>query len=65
MSDSTKPPEQSLNSYRRARRISPGCQHNLGCRCDPPYWLRPSTPEEEAIEERLYGSSVNLLKGPE
>ena len=39
-----------MDAYTRARRVSPGCQHNLGCKCEPPYWLRDSTPVEQARE---------------
>lgn len=43
-----------INAYRYPRMIRPGCQHLLGCRCTPPYWLRQSTPEEIEIEQRLW-----------
>lgn len=46
----------TLDSYRRARVIREGCQHNLGCRCEPPYWLRPSTPAEQRHEAQLRGA---------
>jgi hypothetical protein len=46
---------RELNAFRRAPVLRPGCQHQLGCRCDPPYWLRPSSPAEQAIADRLYG----------
>lgn len=46
-----------FNAYRRPQMLRPGCTHQLGCRCDPPYWLRPSTPAEEAIAERIYGTA--------
>lgn len=38
----------ALDAYARARRVQPGCQHNLGC--EAPYWLRDSTPVEQARE---------------
>lgn len=44
-----------LNAYRKPAVLRPGCQHQLGCRCTPPFWLRPSTPAEEAIADRIYG----------
>jgi len=44
-----------LNAYRKPQQIRPGCQHQLGCRCDPPFWLRSSSPAEEAIADRIYG----------
>ena len=37
-----------VDAYRFPRRIQPGCQHQLGCKCDPPYWLRLPTPAELA-----------------
>ena len=39
-----------MNAYRKARKINPGCQHLLGCKCEPPYWLRESTQAETEIE---------------
>lgn len=39
-----------LDHYTNERRVQPGCQHNLGCKCEPPYWLRLSTPIEQARE---------------
>lgn len=44
-----KPQEpRIIDAYRFARRINEGCQHMLGCCCDPPFWLRPPTPAEDA-----------------
>jgi len=37
-----------VDAYQFARRIQPGCLHMLGCKCDPPYWLRPPSPQELA-----------------
>lgn len=42
----TKPEPRMLDAYRYPRRIQPGCQHQLGCKCDAPYWLREPTPAE-------------------
>jgi hypothetical protein len=41
-----KPEPRMLDAYRYPRRIQPGCQHILGCKCDAPYWLREPTPAE-------------------
>lgn len=46
-----------MNAYKEPRRIRSGCQHQLGCGCDPPYWLRESNVVERAYEERMWGSS--------
>lgn len=35
-----------IDAYTYPRRIQPGCQHQLGCKCDPPMWLRPPSPAE-------------------
>lgn len=40
----------SLDAYSRARRVQPGCQHYLGCKCEAPYWLRDSSPVEQSRE---------------
>lgn len=37
-----------IDAYRYPRRIRPGCLHQLGCKCDPPYWLREPSPQEFA-----------------
>jgi hypothetical protein len=41
------------NAYAQARQLAPGCQHQLGCRCDTPYWLRESTVAEDLWAERF------------
>lgn len=46
---------RDFNAYRNPQQIRPGCQHQLGCRCAPPFWLRASSPAEEAIADRIYG----------
>jgi hypothetical protein len=48
MSDPSK-----VDAYRHPQQVRPGCTHQLGCRCTAPYWLRPSTPEEERRENFL------------
>jgi hypothetical protein len=45
---------RALDAYAIPRRLAPGCQHNLGCKCDPPYWLRPSSPAEQERESKLW-----------
>lgn len=47
---------REVNAYRYAPRIRPGCQHQLGCGCDVPYWLRASSKAEEAIEAAVRGN---------
>ena len=42
-----------IDAYRNPQALRPGCQHQLGCKCSPPYWLRPSSPQELAHEERI------------
>lgn len=43
--------ERPYDAYRRARYVVDGCDHNgVLCKCDPPFWLRPSTPAEAAHE---------------
>jgi hypothetical protein len=41
------------DAYQQPQQVRPGCQHQLGCKCMPPYWLRASTPAEEAREKWL------------
>jgi hypothetical protein len=57
--DITKEPAGSprvIDAYQYPRKVRPGCQHQLGCGCDPPYWLRLSSPEEAARELRIQGN---------
>lgn len=42
-----------LDAYRYAQQVRPGCTHQLGCRCTPPYWLRLSSPAELEREARI------------
>jgi len=48
-----KPEPEMMDAYRRPRRVAQGCQHQLGCRCEPPYWLREPTAIELAREEHM------------
>jgi len=48
-----------MNAYTEPRITRPGCQHNLGCKCQVPYHLRPSTIEELIHEER-YNSPLKM-----
>lgn len=48
-----KPEPSMLDAYSRPRYVAPGCQHQLGCRCDPPFWLREPTPIEDARAEHM------------
>lgn len=60
--DRTEPPD----AYTQARRVQPGCQHHLGCKCGVPYYLRPSSPAELRRERLLQLSSTQyefLLAG--
>ena len=50
MNEAEKPP---IDAYRYPQNVRPGCQHMLGCKCAPPYWLRDSTPDEEVREKLL------------
>jgi hypothetical protein len=38
--------ERVIDAYRYPQRLVEGCQHRLGCKCDPPFWLRPYSPAE-------------------
>lgn len=42
-----------IDAYRFPPKLQPGCQHQLGCKCDPPFWLRASSPAEEEREKAL------------
>lgn len=54
---STQKPELKMtpqhNAYTQPRKVKPGCEHRLGCACDAPYWLRQSTPAEQAFEKAI------------
>lgn len=39
---------KDFDAYRIPKLTREGCTHQLGCRCDPPYWLRPASTAEEA-----------------
>lgn len=49
-----------MNAYTDPRVVRPGCQHQLGCKCPIPFWLRPSSPEEERQATLLQTSSAKL-----
>lgn len=34
------PPAAAMYSRAHPRRVAPGCEHRLACRCDPPDWVR-------------------------
>lgn len=51
MKDPVQP--EMMDAYTRARRVAPGCTHQLACRCEAPYWLRPPTTIELAREEHM------------
>lgn len=42
-----------IDAYRFPQKVAPGCTHQLACKCDPPYWLRTSSPTEEAHEAKI------------
>ena len=44
-----------IDAYRNPQSLRPGCQHQLGCKCSPPYWLRPSSTAEIAHEAHIRG----------
>ena len=58
----TKPEARVIDAQTEPRRIKPGCLHMLGCGCDPPYWLRPPTPREEARWYVPVSSRSNVTK---
>lgn len=41
-----------VDAYSRPRRMTEGCQHRMGCRCETPFWLREFSPAELARIER-------------
>lgn len=41
------------DAFSKPQQVRPGCQHQLGCKCAPPYWLRASTAAEEEREKWL------------
>lgn len=51
--------ERVIDAYRFPRRVAEGCEHRLGCKCDPPYWLRPPSPDEE----RRYARPIDWSLG--
>lgn len=55
---------RELNAYRKPQSVRPGCTHQLGCRCDPPFWLRESSSAEDAIADRIYGIPERETEDP-
>lgn len=53
------PPPDAFNLPQSKR---PGCQHQLGCKCTPPYYLRPSSPAEVA-REVWYRNGLKYTEG--
>lgn len=49
-----------LDAFTQPRVVRPGCQHNLGCRCEAPYWLRPSSLIEQQRESLLRMTPTQL-----
>lgn len=41
----TKLPDD-YDAWEVPRKIQPGCPHQLGCKCEPPFWLRSPTQAE-------------------
>lgn len=50
-----------LDAYRYPQQLQPGCQHLLGCKCTPPYWLRDSSPAEQLREQKLFNQPREQL----
>lgn len=44
-----------MDAYRRARVVKDGCNHQLGCKCESPFWLRLPTAIEEETQEWYRG----------
>lgn len=44
-------PIRILDAFTQPRQVVLGCQHQLGCKCDPPYWLRQSSATELRREQ--------------
>lgn len=53
---------ETRDAYREPQRVRPGCQHQLGCRCDPPYWMRASSLAELAHEAQLHAALMGHLE---
>lgn len=51
------------NAYVNARRVQPGCEHRLGCKCDPPFWLRDRTEPEKEFELRVRMTTDGIALG--
>lgn len=46
--------ERIINAFVYARKVQPGCEHRLYCKCDVPYWLRESTLPELVRESQIW-----------
>lgn len=54
---------RTINAFAHPRKVIPGCDHNrLYCKCDTPYWLRSSTPDESLVERRFYDQPVKAIE---
>lgn len=38
--------DRIIDAYRMPRKVVDGCMHRLGCKCEPPFWLRGFSPAE-------------------
>jgi len=50
-----------LDAYRYPRKIREGCTHQFPCKCDPPYWLRESSPAE--LEREAKRQPERIVEG--
>lgn len=48
------------DAYRLPQHVKPGCTHQLGCKCTPPYWLRLSSSIEQQREARIRAPFILL-----
>lgn len=54
------------DAFSQPRRLAPGCQHQLGCKCDPPFWLRSMTQVERAKAYHYFRPlKITLIKAQE
>lgn len=58
------PTKPDKDAYTQPRLAKEGCQHHLGCKCDVPYYLRPSTLAEKG-RELTYSKSgtIPVIRG--
>lgn len=50
-----------VNAYTNARKITTGCQHGMGCKCETPFWLRDPTVREKEFE-KVYAITESLYR---